>query len=164
MVPSISIVIPTLNSESVLDKCLKSISSQKYPKSKIEIIITDGGSSDKTISISRKYKARIVTNKLKTGESGKACGVKVATGDLIALIDSDNILPNKHWLSDMVEPFTDKEIILSEPIRYTYRKSDPALTRYFALLGMNDPLCLFIGNYDRYSYTICAYSGNWFLV
>ncbi len=152
MVPSISIVIPTLNSESVLEKCLKSISIQKYPKSKIEIIIADGGSIDKTISISKKYKTKVVINKLKTGESGKACGVKVAAGELIALVDSDNILPNKHWLSDMVEPFIDKGMILSEPIRYTYRKSDPALSRYFALLGMNDPLCLFIGNYDRYSY------------
>lgn len=150
--PSISIVIPTLNSGSVLEKCLKSIALQKYPKSKVEIIIGDGGSTDETLAIAKKYGATVVTNKLKTGESGKAVGVKAATGELIALIDSDNILPNSRWLSDMVKPFEDKEIILSEPIRYTYRRSDPLLTRYFALLGMNDPICLFIGNYDRYSY------------
>ena len=49
----------------------------------------------------------------------------------------------------MIKPFENNPIILSEPWEYTYRKSDPWLTRYFALLGMNDPLCLFIGNYDR---------------
>ncbi len=150
--PSISIVIPTLNSASVLEKCLRSIAFQEYPKSKVEVIIGDGGSTDETLATSKKYGAKIVNNKLKTGEAGKAVGVKAATGDLIALIDSDNILPNNHWLTDMVKPFEDKEIIVSEPNSYTYRRSDPLLTRYFALIGMNDPICLFIGNYDRYSY------------
>ena len=150
--PSITVVIPTLNSGMVLEKCLKSISIQKYPKTKIEILIGDGGSTDNTVSLAKKYSATVIPNKLRTGESGKAVAVKAATGDLIALIDSDNILPNIHWLSDMVQPFTDKRIIVSEPILYTYRPQDPLLTRYFALLGMNDPICLFIGNYDRFSY------------
>lgn len=150
--PSISIVIPTLNAESVLEKCLKSIISQDYPKNKIEIIIADGGSIDSTLEVAKKYRAKVVNNPLKTGEAGKSIAVKEAKNELIALIDSDNILPNNHWFKDMVMPFDDKEIIVSEPIRYTYRKNDPYLTRYFALLGMNDPICLFIGNYDRYSF------------
>ncbi len=157
LLPLISIIIPTLNSETVLEKCLLSISKQKYPKAKVEILISDGGSSDDTLRIAKKYHCQILRNKLKTAESGKALGVKKARGSLVALIDSDNILPNNHWLTDMTRPFEDKEIIVSEPIRYTYRKSDPYLTRYFALLGMNDPICLFIGNYDRYSYL----TGRW---
>jgi len=159
ILPSISVVIPTLNSGSVLEKCLKSISIQDYPKDKIEIIIADGGSSDATLEISQKYHAKIVNNNLRTGEAGKAVGVKEAKNDLIALIDSDNILPNDRWFFDMTVPFEDDEIIVSEPIKYTYRKNDPYLTRYFALLGMNDPLCLFIGNYDRYSYITNKWTG-----
>jgi hypothetical protein len=57
----------------------------------------------------------------------------------------------------MLSPFADSEIMASEPLEYTWRKNDPALTRYFALLGMNDPICLFTGNYDR----TCAISGRW---
>lgn len=155
--PSISVVIPTLNAGSVLDKCLQSISSQDYPKKLVEIIIGDGGSTDSTLKLAKIYHAKVVTNPLKTAESGKAAAVEVASNDLIALIDSDNILPNKHWFKDMVSPFEDKEILVSEPIKYTYRKNDPFLTRYFALLGMNDPICLFIGNYDR----ICGVTGKW---
>ena len=93
----------------------------------------------------------IVPNNLKTGEAGKAVGLKHAKNDIIAFIDSDNILPDKDWLKRMVEPFNDPEIVASEPIEYTYRKDDGYITRYCALLGMNDPLCLFLGNYDRYS-------------
>lgn len=149
--PSISVVIPTLNSGAVLEKCLHSITSQDYPKNKVEIIIGDGGSTDLTLALAKKYRVKVVNNPLKTGESGKAVAVKKAKNELLALVDSDNILPNRHWFRDMVEPFADREIILTEPIKYTYRKKDPYLTRYFALLGMNDPICLFIGNYDRYS-------------
>lgn len=152
MVPTISVVIPTLNSEKVLDKCLASISKQKYPQEKVEIVIADGGSKDRTLSVAKRYRTVIVPNPLKTAEAGKVVGIKAATGQLIALIDSDNILPNNHWFADMVKPFADLEMVLSEPIKYTYRKSDFYLTRYFALLGMNDPICLFTGNYDRYSY------------
>jgi len=100
---------------------------------------------------------RIVENPLKTGEAGKAAGINASAGRLIALVDSDNILPDPEWLARMTAPFNDPEIVASEPIAYTVRKRDPALTRYFALLGMNDPLCLFTKNYDRQ----CAVTGKW---
>ena len=155
--PSISIVIPTLNCENLLKKCLESIENQDYPKNKIEIIIADRGSKDNTLKIARKYTSKIFSNPLKTAEAGKAVGVKKAKNDLIAFIDSDNILPEKDWIKKMVKPFEDDEIIGSEPLYYTYRKTDPITTRYFALLGMGDPLCLFIGNSDRY----CYITGKW---
>lgn len=41
-VPKISILIPTLNAASVLEKCFRSIANQDYPKEKIEVIVADG--------------------------------------------------------------------------------------------------------------------------
>lgn len=142
-------VFATLNAAAVLEDCLRSISVQDYPKEKVEVIIADGGSTDKTREIARRYGVKIYENPLKTSEAGKAVAVKHAKGELVAFIDSDNILPDKNWFKIMVRPFSDRDIIGSEPIEYTYRKSDPYLTRYFALLGMNDPLCFYLGNYDR---------------
>lgn len=161
--PTISIIIPTLNSAKTLKDCLESITMQDYPKDTIEVIIADGGSSDGTLEIINSINATdsinlgILSNPLKTGEAGKAVGLKYARNDLLAFIDSDNILPDKDWLKRMVEPFDDPEIIASEPIEYTYRPNDGYITRYCALLGMNDPLCLFLGNYDRYS----VLTGKW---
>lgn len=161
--PAISIIIPTLNSTKTLRDCLESITMQDYPQDRIEIIIADGGSSDGTleivnsISTTDSINLKIISNPLKTGEAGKAAGLRYAKNEIIALIDSDNILPDKDWLRRMIEPFNDSEIIASEPIEYTYRPNDGFITRYCALLGMNDPLCLFLGNYDRHS----LLTGKW---
>ena len=150
--PSISIIIPVYNSEKVLKDCLQSIKKQAYPSGKVEIIILDGGSTDKTREIAKEFDVeKILPNTLKTAEAGKAEGLKASSNEIIAFIDSDNILPDEQWLKAMVKPFEDKSIIGSEPLYYTYRKTDGLITRYCALLGMNDPLCLFLGNYDRYS-------------
>ena len=154
----VSVVIPTLNSEKTLGACLGAIRAQSLPESEYEIVIADAGSTDRTLEIAREHKVEtIAENPLKTGEAGKTAGIKAAKGDIIALVDSDNILPDTGWLERMLAPFSNPEICASEPIEYTWRKEDPALTRYFALLGMNDPICLFTGNYDR----ISAVTGKW---
>lgn len=151
--PSISIVVPTYDSERTLTQCLESIVKQDYPRDKVEIIIVDGGSKDKTLDVARKYKVnRILNNPLRTGEAGKAVGVKAARNEIIALIDSDNILDSKDWLSKMVNPFKDSKIVGSEPLYYTYRVQDSLIVRYCALIGANDPLCIYLGNFDRYCY------------
>ena len=154
----LSVVIPTLNSEKTLAECLAAIRAQSLPRDSYEIVIADAGSSDRTRAIAREYGVETVTdNPLKTGEAGKTAGIKAAKGDVIALIDSDNILPDPHWLERMLAPFADPDILATEPLEYTCRREDPSLTRYFALLGMNDPICLFTGNYDR----ISAVTGRW---
>lgn len=156
--PSISIVIPTYNSESTLAKCLESIVEQDYPRQKVEIIIADGGSKDKTLEIAKKFEVdRILHNPLRTGEAGKAVGVEAAKNEIILLQDSDNVLNEREWLRRMVEPFENTSVIGAEPLYYTYRKEGSLIERYCALLGMNDPICLYLGNYDRYS---CV-TGKW---
>jgi glycosyltransferase involved in cell wall biosynthesis len=154
----VSFVIPTLNSAQTLEECLASILAQRVPRAGYEIVVADAGSSDETVSLARRLGVdKVVANPLKTGEAGKAAGIKAASGDVIALVDSDNILPDERWLERMLAPLEDAEIVASEPIAYAVRAGDPTLTRYFALLGMNDPLCLFTGNYDR----TCAVTGRW---
>jgi len=149
---SVSVCIATLNAERVLDECLRHLFDQDYPKEKIELIVGDGGSTDRTGEIVGKFGGKVVHNPLKTGESGKAVAVKQAKNDLVLILDSDNYLPDPDWLKKMVEPFEDGEIKLSEPIRYTWRKEGGYVERYCALIGMNDPVCLFLGNYDRWNY------------
>lgn len=157
--PSISVIMPTLNAGRVIEGALSSIVSQDYPKELVEIIIADAGSTDDTLKIAKKFGASVVVNPRRTGEAGKAEALKAAKNEIVALIDSDNILPVKEWFKKMVEPFADRSIVGSEPIKYTWRKEDGYITRYSALMGMNDPLCMFLGNYDRYNFITKRWTG-----
>lgn len=155
--PKVSILVPTLNSAKTLGACLKAVRDQDYPEEKTEIIVADAGSTDSSVALAHRFGAIVTENPLKTGEAGKTAAAKKATGEILALIDSDNILPDREWLRRMVAPFEDPAIVASEPLAYTARPEDPPLVRYFAHLGMNDPLCLFLGTYDR----TCAVTGRW---
>lgn len=79
-------------------------------------------------------------------------GVRSASHKLICMVDSDNVVVGDDWLSRMVAPFEDPDVISSEALRWHYRREDHFINRYQALTGINDPMAMFVGNYDRYSY------------
>lgn len=150
--PQLSVLTPTLNAQNVLDKCLASLRSQTYHD--FEVIIADGGSTDATLKIAKKYHSKIVKNRLKTAEAGKAAALKKAKGKYILLLDSDNILPDKSWLQKMMQPLLNNtsSVIGSEPWRFTYRRQAGFIERYSALIGANDPYAWFTKNIDKLSY------------
>lgn len=100
--PNITFVVPTLNAESSLTSCLSSIRNQQYPQKLIEIIVADGGSTDKTIRIARKYSAIILPNPAVYQEYGKTAAAKIAKGSLIFYADSDNVLATESFVSAVV--------------------------------------------------------------
>lgn len=119
MMPDVDIIIPTYNSESTIERCLKSIRNQDYT-GKMIITIIDGGSSDKTIDIANKYEANIIIKEgmYATGKNGaRHYGESITNSDLIWNIDSDNIIVEATVLSRLVEPLlVDKTINISIPL------------------------------------------------
>ncbi len=156
--PSVSVVIPTLNAERHLASCLGSLRMQRYG-GEVEVVLVDAGSSDQTLAIARRFDVdRILPNPLSSGEAGKAIGVNAATGDLVLLLDSDNSLVGSDWMIKMVQPFLENaRVIGCEPARFAYRKSDHPINRWHALLGAADPLTIYTGNYARNS----VLTGTW---
>lgn len=172
--PTISFVIATYNSGKLLDRCLKLIRDQNYPQSKIEIVLGDGGSKDNTLKIANKYKAKVVKvpeNK-QNAEYNRGVAFNKAKGELAMIFDHDNYIPYKDWLLDMVEPFSDKEIIATTTCYYDYNKKYSLMDRYFGLYGTSEPLPYFLGKADRMRQTSKEWSllgeavdmGNYFKV
>lgn len=89
----ISIITITYNSEKTVEDTIKSVISQKYDD--FEYIIIDGGSTDNTIEIVKKYRDKIAYF---VSESDRGIcdafnkGIAVATGDIIGIINSDDLL------------------------------------------------------------------------
>ncbi|MEK7060620.1 MAG: glycosyltransferase family 2 protein [Patescibacteria group bacterium] len=159
--PTISIVTATYNSIRTIERCLQSIRTQHYPQQNIEIIVVDGGSIDATLTIAKKYNARIYTidPKKQNAEYNKSIGIKNAKNELLAMIDHDNVLPHARWLSKIVRPFVEnKNIVGVETLRYQYDKKEGLLDRYFALFGTGDPFVWYLGRSDRLSYMFDRYN------
>lgn len=149
--PQISIIIVTLNNGRTIENCVQSIKMQDYPQSLIEYLNVDGGSTDKTVSILRRYGFETIDSPIKrNAEAQRAIGLRMAKNDLIVSLDADNYLPDKNWLKQMLRPFMDDSTIIhAGTMHFTYRQSDSFYNRYCALFGGTDPVVFYVGRPDR---------------
>lgn len=95
MEPLVSIIVPVYNVEKYLKRCIDSLLNQAY--SNIEIILVNDNSTDNSGEICNYYKKKnenikVVHHEFNSGSagSGRNSGLKVASGDYIAFIDSDD--------------------------------------------------------------------------
>jgi glycosyltransferase involved in cell wall biosynthesis len=91
----ISIITTNYNCERYIEQTIKSILSQKG-NFELEYIITDGGSTDNSLEIIKKYKNRLkyISEKDKGQSDGINKGLKMATGDIVAFLNSDDTYTN----------------------------------------------------------------------
>lgn len=89
--PKISIVTPSFNQGEFLDYCIDSVLSQNYPN--LEYIIMDGGSSDNSVEIIKKYE-KYLTYWQSRPDGGQYAaieeGLMRSTGDIMAWLNSDD--------------------------------------------------------------------------
>lgn len=91
--PKISIITITYNSEKTVEETIQSVVSQDYPN--LEYLIIDGGSKDSTLNIVEKYKDKIsflISEPDKGISDAFNKGIRYATGDIIGIINSDDLL------------------------------------------------------------------------
>lgn len=141
--PKVSFIIPTLNEEKNLPRCLSSIKSQVYPHDKIEIIVADGGSTDKTVEIAKSFGAHIVKNIIKHQEPGKTMAAKHATGDILFYTDADNVLAHNTWLKLMTKPYMDDPTVMGFLPQTIPAPDTNSMDKYFGYL-CTEPFTWFV--------------------
>lgn len=100
MYPKISIVTPCFNSDKFLEATIKSVLDQNYPN--LEYIIIDGGSTDKTLSIIKKYENQLaywISEKDKGMYDAIQKGFNRCSGDIMAWIGSDDMYHQKSFFT-----------------------------------------------------------------
>ncbi len=111
----VSIIIPVLNTELYLSKCIESIINQTYPY--LEIIIVDNASKDSSISIAKKYMEKdnriVLFEKEKTKSCGHSrnIGLDNAKGKYISFIDSDDY-PEPNFIEKMLQNLIDNDVAI----------------------------------------------------
>lgn len=104
--PFISVIVPCRNEEKFIGRFLESLIHGDYPKEKMEILVVDGKSEDKTKEVvaefNKKYAfIKILDNPKKITPTAMNIGIKNAKGDLITKTDAHSIYP-KDYLSKCV--------------------------------------------------------------
>ncbi|WP_445475523.1 glycosyltransferase [Methanococcoides methylutens] len=129
--PSINFILPTLNEEKDLKSCLDAIVRQNYPKNKVKITIVDGGSSDKTVDIAKKYGCEVLQNEEMLAEPGVNKGITYSNCDLCCILAVDNILANNEdFLEKMIKPFVEKNVVGAFP-KVIFSEDEPSINKYF---------------------------------
>ena len=92
---SITFLVPVYNGESTIRETLKSLKDLDYPKEKIEIIVMNDQSTDKSKEIAESEGVKVVD--IKKGGKGKAinAGIEIAKNELIGIVDDDSVLDSK---------------------------------------------------------------------
>lgn len=89
--PKISIITPSFNSVEFIEKTIISVLDQRYPN--LEHIIIDGGSTDGTIEILKRYNDKIIwiSEKDKGQSDALNKGMRMSTGKILGELDSDDV-------------------------------------------------------------------------
>ena len=130
-----SIILPVLNAEQTVERCIHSLISQNYPKNRYEIIVVDNDSSDNTLSVLKKYsqKIRLLHEPKRGSYSARNKGIKHAKGSIMAFTDSDCIA-DKNWLSFLSRPFRNRNVMIVGG-KISSNNLNSVLLRYFNEFG-----------------------------
>ena len=108
--PSISIIIPVKNRPQEIASCLQSLAHLDYPAEKLEIIVVDDASDDRTPEVVCQFPVRLLAqSEPKQASCCRNLAAQNASGEILAFIDSD-CLADPLWLKELVPAFKDLEV------------------------------------------------------
>lgn len=123
MKKAVSIVIPTLNEEAGIASSIKAIPLKDIEKAfRVEIIVVDGLSTDRTVDIARENGAKVVLEKRKGYGRAYKTGFDAATGEFIITLDGDGTYPAK-TIPYLLELAKTKGLDFITTNRFAYMKS-----------------------------------------
>ncbi|NLI41741.1 MAG: glycosyltransferase [Caldisericales bacterium] len=98
----ISVLIPVINEEKKIERCLQAVFEQTMKP--LEVIVIDGHSTDNTIEKARKFDVKILFEDYHTRAGACQIGLENAKGDFVAFTDADCI-PERNWLMNLIQEF-----------------------------------------------------------
>lgn len=100
--PSVTVLIPARNEEADIERCLRAVLAQDHPHDRMEIVLVDGGSTDRTAEIASAvlseggFDWKIIDNPTGTTPSNLNAGLAVAAGEILCRVDARSIVPPEY--------------------------------------------------------------------
>lgn len=138
----LSVIIPTLNEQDWIKKCVSALENQTVSRKKYEIIVVDSTSKDNTVKIAKKIADRVEICERKGAGNGRNVGAKIARGKYIAFVDADTIV-SETWVEGVIDGL-DKGVGVMGPFE-TIEKDSLKIELFFKWWDLQDRLSIIIG-------------------
>lgn len=156
--PRVSVIVPIYNGEQDLPGLLKCLLAQTYPADKVEYLLVDNGSQDRTVQLlsvaAGEFAAQgrtfewLQENDIQSSYAARNKGICSATGDILAFTDAD-CYPKPNWLMELIGPFQDEQVgIVAGEIAAL--PGNTLLERYAEYKGM-------LSQHHTLEHTFCPY-------
>ena len=107
--PRCTVVIPTRDRPSELDRCLKAVTSLDYPR--FDVLVVDNAPSDeRTREAAARWGARYVVEPRLGVNRARNCGARASEAEIVAYLDDDAV-PERSWLSELVSEFRNPRVM-----------------------------------------------------
>lgn len=146
----VSVVIPAYNEEKYIGKTLESVRKVDTGDWDLEIVVIDGGSTDKTAQVAKTFGAKVFTELHKSIGFARQKGLKHATGEIVAFTDADTIVP-ADWLKKHIQALTKGQAVCSFG---TYRVTDGRFP-YLQITNYLQPIMVAI-NYHLFKISLAG--------
>jgi GT2 family glycosyltransferase len=100
----VSVIVPVLNGEATIARCLESLCSGSFPEDQHEIVVVDNGSTDRTAELVRDYPIRLISEPGRGLSRARNRGIEESRGEILAFTDADCYVSTR-WLSELVAGF-----------------------------------------------------------
>jgi len=107
--PAVSVVVPVRNGEATIGRLLDSLLEVDYDRGKVEVIVVDGNSTDRTREIVAKYPVKLLTEEGRGLNAARNTGIRNGGGEIIAFTDSDCLVPS-NWIRKIAENFRNPQV------------------------------------------------------
>ncbi|MFA5394791.1 MAG: glycosyltransferase [Methanogenium sp.] len=112
--PTVAVIVPCKNEEGTIGKTIEAILNSNYPKEKLNIIVVDDGSTDRTLSMVQKYEnsgVKVIKHEKNKGKrEAFATGLRNSESEIVICIDSDTIV-DKEAIRLLMQPFSDDDVV-----------------------------------------------------
>jgi len=100
--PMVSFIIPVRNDARRLERCLRSIAANRFPRTSVEIVVVDNGSDDGSDDCARQMGATVMSVRHATVARLRNRGAATSGGSILAFVDADHEL-DRDWIAAAVE-------------------------------------------------------------
>lgn len=137
--PKVTVIIPVLNNGKELRTMLEALNSQTYPAQKLEIIVVDNGSDQPIDPIKEEFNVILLREEeFKSPYAARNRGLKVATGDIIAMTDA-NKKPGIRWIEEGVRTLVSESAdLVGGNIEYRFGEGYTVSERFDSLFFNNN--------------------------